>query len=118
VSSIKPGESAEAVWVLTGKEPFFGGHFPGNPIVPGVLIAEALAQAAGLALPASGGPMNGVLAHVDVRFEQAVAPPAEIVLRAKLTRTMGSLSQFDVEALSTAKVVVRGTLALSCTPAA
>src|SRR4051794_12181843 len=58
VTSVKPGESAEAVWALTGKEPFFGGHFPGNPIVPGVLIAEALAQAAGLALPVSEGPMN------------------------------------------------------------
>src|SRR4051794_38166443 len=59
VTNLKPGESAEAVWALTGKEPFFGGHFPGNPIVPGVLIAEALAQAAGLAVPVSAGPMNG-----------------------------------------------------------
>jgi 3-hydroxyacyl-[acyl-carrier-protein] dehydratase len=117
VTSVKPAESAEAVWTLTGKEPFFGGHFPGNPIVPGVLIAEALAQAAGLALPDTGGPMNGVLAHVDVRFEHAVPPPAEIVLRARLTRTMGTLSQFDVEASANAKVVARGSLALSCTPA-
>jgi 3-hydroxyacyl-[acyl-carrier-protein] dehydratase len=117
VTSMKAGESAEAVWALTGREPFFGGHFPGNPIVPGVLIAEALAQAAGLALPTTGVPMNGVLAHVDVRFEQAVAPPTEIVLRAKLSRSMGTLSQFEVEASSGDKVVARGTLALSCTPA-
>ena len=116
VSSVKSGESVEAVWVLSGKEPFFGGHFPGNPIVPGVLIAEALAQAAGLALSA-GAPMNGVLAHVDLRFEQAVAPPTEIVLRAKLTRTMGTLNQFDVEASANAEVLARGSLALSCTPA-
>src|SRR3954463_6657509 len=116
VTSMKSGESVEAVWALTGKEPFFGGHFPGNPIVPGVLIAEALAQAAGPALPVSGVPMNGVLAHVDVRFEQAVVPPTEIVLRAKLTRSMGTLSQFEVEASAGGKVVARGTLALSCTP--
>jgi 3-hydroxyacyl-[acyl-carrier-protein] dehydratase len=117
VTSMKAGESVEAVWSLTGREPFFTGHFPGKPIVPGVLIAEALAQAAGLAVPATGGPMNGVLAHIDVRFEQPVAPPTEIVLRAKLTRTMGTLVQFDVEASANAKVLARGSLALSVTPA-
>jgi 3-hydroxyacyl-[acyl-carrier-protein] dehydratase len=117
VTSINPGDSAEAVWALTGKEPFFAGHFPGNPIIPGVLIAEALAQAAGLAVPATNGPTGGVLAHVDVRFEHPVPPPAEIVLRARLTRTIGTLHQFDVEASANAKVVARGTLALSCTPA-
>jgi 3-hydroxyacyl-[acyl-carrier-protein] dehydratase len=116
VTIMKAGEAVEAVWALTGKEPFFDGHFPGNPIVPGVLIAEALAQTAGLALPTTGVPMSGVLAHIDVRFEQAVAPPTEIVLRAKLTRTMGTLSQFEVEASAGGKVVARGSLALSCTP--
>jgi 3-hydroxyacyl-[acyl-carrier-protein] dehydratase len=117
VTNVKPGDSVEAVWSLTGQEAFFAGHFPGKPIVPGVLIAEALAQAAGLALPTAGVAMSGVLAHVDVRFEQAVAPPAQIVLRAKLTRTMGTLSQFEVEASANSNVVARGTLALSCTPA-
>lgn len=117
ITNVKPGESVEAVWSLTGQEAFFSGHFPGNPIVPGVLITEALAQAAGLALPVTGGAMNGVLAHVDIRFEQPIAPPAQIVLRAKLTRTMGTLSQFDVEASANANVVARGSLALSCTVA-
>src|SRR5688572_29011127 len=71
---VTDGQSAEAVWQLTGSESFFAGHFPGNPLVPGVLIAEALAQVSGLAAGVSSG--EGRLARVDVRFEQPVVPPA------------------------------------------
>jgi len=82
--------------------------------VPGVLIAEALAQLSGLAGPsvAAGGGEEGKLAHVDVRFEKAVAPPVEIVLKTKLARVMGALQQFDVEALAAGEVVARGSLTL------
>ena len=112
VTRVTEGESAEAVWSPSGAEPFFAGHFPGRPLVPGVLIAEALAQVCGLAAGvAPGGEWR--LAHVDVRFEQAVAPPAEIRLHAKLTRTMGGLRQFDVTASVGPAVVARGTVALS-----
>ena len=48
---------SEAVWAVDGSEPFFAGHFPGNPLIPGVLLGEALAQAAGLVagIAVSGG---------------------------------------------------------------
>ena len=48
LDSLTAGKSAEATWSLRGHEPFFTGHFPGDPIVPGVLISEALAQLSGL----------------------------------------------------------------------
>ncbi|HET6250071.1 MAG TPA: phosphopantetheine-binding protein [Tepidisphaeraceae bacterium] len=112
VTSIRPGQEGEGVWDLTGQEAFFAGHFPGMPIVPGVLIAEALAQFSGLVGPDNGS-TGGKLAHVDVRFEQPVRPPAQITLKSKLTRTMGDLQLFDVAAEVGGIVVARGTLALS-----
>jgi 3-hydroxyacyl-[acyl-carrier-protein] dehydratase len=114
VTRVGDGE-AEGVWALNGSEPFFAGHFPGNPLVPGVLIAEALAQISGLAAPASD--RGGMLAHVDVRFAQPVAPPAEIVLRSKLARTMGSLQQFEVSARVGDVVVASGSITLHRTDA-
>jgi 3-hydroxyacyl-[acyl-carrier-protein] dehydratase len=111
VTSVKGGESAEAVWELSGSEPFFAGHFPGQPLVPGALIAEALAQTSGLAAGIASG--RGRLAHVDVRFENPVQPPVQIVLQSRLTRTMGGLRQFDVVAKVAETVVARGTIALS-----
>ncbi len=48
ITAVKPREAGEAIWALTGSESFFAGHFPGRPLVPGVLIAEALAQLSGI----------------------------------------------------------------------
>ncbi|HTL29515.1 MAG TPA: 3-hydroxyacyl-ACP dehydratase FabZ family protein [Tepidisphaeraceae bacterium] len=111
IVEIKPGETAEAVWTLTGNEVFFAGHFPGRPLVPGVLIAEALAQLSGLIAPDREA-MEGKLAHVDVRFEQAVCPPAEIVLHSRLARAMGPLQHFEVHATLGDQTIAKGSLTL------
>jgi 3-hydroxyacyl-[acyl-carrier-protein] dehydratase len=111
VTRVRDGESAEAVWQVTGSEPFFAGHFPDQPLVPGVLLTEALAQVSGLASGVTTG--QGRLAHVDVRFERPVPPPAEVVLESRLARTIHGLRQFDVTARVGVHVVARGVVTLS-----
>ncbi len=124
VSVLEPEASGEAVWYVDGTESFFAGHFPGRPIVPGVLIAEALAQLSGLIgflfsvrrcgtedradLPIG----EGKLAHADVRFKEVVVPPAEVLLRSRMVRTLGALRQFEVEARCDGHLVARGRLTL------
>lgn len=116
VDEIERGQSGRGAWLVTGREDFFAGHFPGRPIVPGVLIGEALAQLAGLVGLHVEGPRKdagGRLAHVDLRFDRAVSPPAEVGLHAAVVRTMGPLTQFDVRAEVDGRAVARGTLTLA-----
>ena len=49
IDEVEPGQRARCSWALTGDEPFFAGHFPGRPTLPGVLMLEALAQAGAIA---------------------------------------------------------------------
>ena len=117
VTHVREGQSASGVWAVTGREHFFAGHFPGRPVVPGVLLAEALAQLSGISDVWPAG-ADVRLAHADVRFDQAVVPPAEIVLESRFVREMGTLRQYEVSASVAGAVVARGTVALSCaTPA-
>lgn len=113
LTKVNPGVEGEGVWRLSGEEAFFAGHFPNRPLVPGVLIAEALAQLSGLVGLSTGGGAEGRLASVEVRFREAVSPPAEVVLRSKAAGAVGSLMRFDVEARVGERVVAEGSLALS-----
>lgn len=116
VTSINPGQEGHGVWEVTGDESFFTGHFPGNPIVPGVLIGEALAQMAGLVAMSHAEAENhagGQLAQIDLRLKRPVVPPAAIELHATLVRNVRVLTHFDVIARCDSKLIAKGSLTIA-----
>jgi len=112
VNALVPGESAEAVKVFPAQTPFFAGHFPGAPLVPGVILAEALAQTAGLAAGQRGKSFR-LAAIKTMKFPSSVGPDEGVHLRARKIATVGNLWQFDVRATAGERVVAEGVVVLS-----
>ena len=93
VTALVPGQSARGVWRLTGEEWFFPGHFPGRPTLPGVLMAESIAQLGAVAvltderftgkLPLFGG-------LDSARFRRQVVPGDTLELEVELARIVGT----------------------------
>jgi UDP-3-O-[3-hydroxymyristoyl] N-acetylglucosamine deacetylase/3-hydroxyacyl-[acyl-carrier-protein] dehydratase len=82
-----------AIKNVTYNEPYFSGHYPENPVMPGVLQVEAMAQAAGVLLLRRGtgeGKVALLMSADKVKFRKAVRPGDQVVLNAKLTRTRGN----------------------------
>jgi 3-hydroxyacyl-[acyl-carrier-protein] dehydratase len=95
----------------------FAGHFPGNPIVPGVILTEALAQAAGIAAasghPETARPLFLLSAIRTMKFFQAVRPGEEVELRAEKIGEAEGLVQFKVTAKANGALAAEGQLVLS-----
>ena len=119
--SCQPGISAECETEFSKDDPMFAGHFPGDPLVPGVILTEALAQTAGIAA-ASGhegetSPRFLLSAIRQMKFFRAVRPDDKIILRATKIGAVDELLQFEVEALVDGKQVAAGQLVLNTLPA-
>ena len=89
IVDLVPGESASAIWRLTGDEWFFQGHFPGRPTLPGVLMCEAIAQVGALAVLADERytgklPLFGGLDKA--RFRRQVVPGDDLLLECSMGR--------------------------------
>lgn len=111
VLDCKPNESIVALKNVTYNEPFFTGHFPHRPIMPGVLILEAMAQATGLLAFYSRGenPDDGtmyMLVGVDkARFKQPVSPGDQLVMDVRLERRIRDIYRFSATATVEGRVV-------------
>jgi 3-hydroxyacyl-[acyl-carrier-protein] dehydratase len=112
VESLIPNRSIRAIKAVTMNEPFFQGHFPGRPIMPGVLIVEALAQAAGvLAVKSLGLEGSGKLVYFmaidDAKFRAPVEPGVLMTLEVEFTQMRKTASKFAGRALVNGKVAAQ-----------
>jgi 3-hydroxyacyl-[acyl-carrier-protein] dehydratase len=100
VIAFERGKRVTAIKNVTSNEPFFQGHFPGHPVMPGVLIIESMAQAAGVLIKMSvphdpAQAMVFYLVKVDnARFNRIVVPGDQLRLEIEHKRTMRNMSQF------------------------
>lgn len=96
VDACVPGVSASGMKCVTVNEPYFQGHFPGYPVMPGVLVLEALVQLSTLLAIASGQPAPDTIRTIDnARFKRQVIPGDLLMLET----TMGEGGRFTLRAL-------------------
>ena len=113
ILEVEQGVRAVGVKHFTINEPFFQGHFPGNPVVPGVLVVEALAQVGSIAiltLPENKGKIPYFAGIDSFRFRKPVVPGDSVNLEVTLTKTRGSVGKGSAKALVDGAVVGEGEL--------
>ncbi len=113
VLELEPGARVVARLRVRGDEWFFPGHFPGRPILPGVIMVEALAQAgavAVLSVPENQGKMVLFAGIDDLRFRRVVVPGDELVLSCELEAARGPVGKGRALARVGDAVAARGML--------
>ena len=115
VIELEPGKRAVAIKNVTANEPQFTGHFPGRPIMPGVLMVEALAQTCGVAvltLDEYRGKI-GLFAGIDgVRFRRLVQPGDTLRMEVTVEKLRGMFGRARAVATVDGEVAVEGTLSI------
>lgn len=107
VIELEPNASIHALKNVTVNEPFFQGHFPGHPVMPGVLIIEALAQASGLlvglsrpeGISATGDDLYYLVKVDKARFNHIVTPGDRLDLHVQIKRMLRGMGLFEARAL-------------------
>lgn len=114
VLEIRPEESIRALKNVSVNEEFFQGHFPGHPVMPGVLILEALAQAAGILLLQERPERTQKLLYftgVDrARFRKPVVPGDQLILEAEVLNLRRTICKLEGKALVDGEVVTEAVM--------
>ena len=116
VKQIDPGKRIVALKNVSANEPYFQGHFPNRPIMPGVMILEAMAQAAGLLVFRSQGikpDANAVYYYVGIdnaRFKKPVVPGDQLELEVALERALRGIGKFKCVARVAGEVVAEASI--------
>ena len=116
VTEMRLDSSAVGIKNVSINEPFFQGHFPSDPVMPGVLIVEAMAQTACVLVVATfGAESEGKLVYfmsIDgVRFRRPVVPGDRLELHVKKAQSRGNVWRFDGQAIVDGKVAAEATFA-------
>jgi 3-hydroxyacyl-[acyl-carrier-protein] dehydratase len=115
VVELEPGVRAVALKAVTANEPQFTGHFPGRPIMPGVLMVEALAQTAGIAvvtLPAYRGKLGLFAGIDDCRFKRMVVPGDTLRLEATVEKLRGVFGRLRAVATVDGEIAVEAIISV------
>ncbi|MGZ3273923.1 MAG: 3-hydroxyacyl-ACP dehydratase FabZ [Caulobacteraceae bacterium] len=112
----RPSESIVGIKCVTFNEDFFQGHFPGNPVMPGVLIVEALAQTGAVLMSKSldvdvEGKAIMFMSIDEARFRQPVRPGDVLRLHVEVLKTRGDIYKFKGRALVEGKLVAQAEFA-------
>lgn len=116
ITELEPMKRAVGYKNLTMNEEFFQGHFPGNPLMPGVLMIEAMAQLGGSMILAAGdfARMTPYLTGIDkLKFRRPVVPGDRLVMEATMLRTKRNMGWTQVEARIEDTLVCSGELMFS-----
>jgi 3-hydroxyacyl-[acyl-carrier-protein] dehydratase len=121
VLDVVPGKSIVAVKNVSANEGYFDGHFPSHPVMPGVLIIEALAQAGGVLAYETAAAQEHI--HIlylvgveETRFKQTVRPGDQLVLRVELVKRRQSLWRFNGVAEVDGKLVAETQILMADGP--
>lgn len=112
--TLEPEKTLVAIKGVTINEPFFQGHFPSTPVMPGVLILESMAQACGVlahVAMATSGNVGGIYYLVkvdDAKFTRKVVPGDQLLIEVKQTRILRGMGKYE------ARVTVDGQRTASC----
>ena len=113
ITEMVPMDYAIGQKSVTMNEPFFQGHFPGHPVMPGVLQVEAMAQVASIVMlrqPGNASKLGYFMSADKVKFRRVVVPGDTLIIEAELTKMRGNIGQATARCLVNGQVVSEAEL--------